>query len=167
MLLISLVCHTPIAIRGQHVNLSPFSGWNVRNNWCWCVQLMLSERVLACRWCLVAFMKAMNLLHWLMRSVTCCCIAMAIKNGHQSGYILHQCFVDCCLLGSHRGDTEQVVTWCSIQWLQVCIGWCHMYHFNTSAWPSKWPAMEVCHSSPPPFLLGVIVTKDHVMVHLS
>jgi hypothetical protein len=33
------------------------------------VRLMLSEQVLARMWCLVAFMKAMNLLHRAMRAV--------------------------------------------------------------------------------------------------
>jgi len=40
--MISLVCHTPIVISGQHVNSSPFSRWNVRNNRRWHVHLMPS-----------------------------------------------------------------------------------------------------------------------------
>ncbi len=30
------------------------------------------------------------------------------RNGHQSGYIIHRCFV-CCRPGGRRGDTERVV----------------------------------------------------------
>ena len=30
------------------------------------------------------------------------------RNGHQSGYILHRCFV-CCRPGGRQGDTERVV----------------------------------------------------------
>jgi len=30
------------------------------------------------------------------------------QNGHQSGYIIHRCFVSCCP-GGRRGDTERVV----------------------------------------------------------
>ena len=40
--MISLVCHTPIVISGKHVNSSPFSRWNVRNNRRWHVHLMPS-----------------------------------------------------------------------------------------------------------------------------
>ena len=76
----------------------------------------ISERVLA-RWqCLVAFMKALDLLHLSMRTV----VARGIvpphrdghRNGHQSGYISHCCC--CCFVcycpGGCRSDTEQVVT---------------------------------------------------------
>ena len=31
------------------------------------------------------------------------------QNGHQSGYIIHQCFV-CCCPGGRQGDTERVGT---------------------------------------------------------
>ena len=67
-------------------------------------------------------------------------------NGHQSGYIIHRCFV-CCRPGGRWGNTEQVVA----QWqrpvasgvaLDMRIGQCRMYHFNASPWPSKWPATE-------------------------
>ena len=46
---------------------------------------MLSERVLA-RWRhLVAFMKAMNLLHWAMCLVSCRHIAMAVETASKVG----------------------------------------------------------------------------------
>ena len=88
MLLISLICHNPIVIRGQHVNLSSFSRWNVRNNRSWCVPFLILEWVLT-RWrCLVAFVKgdARGILQ-----VHC--------NGHQNGQQwthLHPRFVCCC-----------------------------------------------------------------------
>jgi hypothetical protein len=31
------------------------------------------------------------------------------QNGHQSGYIIHRCFVLCCRPGGRQGDTERVV----------------------------------------------------------
>jgi hypothetical protein len=31
------------------------------------------------------------------------------RNGQQSWYMLHRCFVDCRLLGGRRGDSERVV----------------------------------------------------------
>jgi hypothetical protein len=69
---------------------------------------MLSERVLARWWRLVAFLKATNLLHWVMRAVSYRCIAtaieMTIKGG---GHFAHRC-VD-CHPGGRRGDTERVV----------------------------------------------------------
>jgi hypothetical protein len=69
---------------------------------------MLSERVLAQRWCLVAFMKAMNLLHRAMRAVLYCCIATAIEIASKGGgHVAHRC-VD-CVPGGRRGDTERVV----------------------------------------------------------
>ena len=46
---------------------------------------MLSEQVLARRWCLVAFRKALDLLYWLMCSVLYRRIAMAIKMASKIG----------------------------------------------------------------------------------
>ena len=57
----------------------------MRNNRHWCVQLMLSERVLARWWHLVAFKKALDLLYPSMRSVLYCRIAMAIKIASKVG----------------------------------------------------------------------------------
>ena len=65
---------------------------------------MLSERVLAGWWRLVAFMKAMNLLRRVMYCLIATAIEMASKGG---GHVAHRC-VD-CVPGGRRGDTEQVV----------------------------------------------------------
>ena len=46
---------------------------------------MLSDQVLAQWRCLVAFMKAMNLLHRAMRSVLYCHIAMAVNMASKVG----------------------------------------------------------------------------------
>jgi hypothetical protein len=54
-------------------------------------------------------MKATNLLHRAMRAVYYRHIVITIEMAIKSGYILHYCCVD-CRPGSHRGDTEQVVT---------------------------------------------------------
>jgi hypothetical protein len=55
----------------------------------------------------VAFMKAMDLPHRVMRA-----IVPVHRHGHQtgqqSGHILHHRFVFCCL-GGRQGNTEQVV----------------------------------------------------------
>ena len=69
---------------------------------------MLSERVLTQLRSLVAFMKAMNLLHRAMHSVLYRCIAMSIKMAVEVGTFCVVIFVD-CLPGDKRGDTEQVV----------------------------------------------------------
>jgi hypothetical protein len=70
--------------------------------------LMLSERVLARWWRLVAFMKAMNLIHWAMRAVFYCRIATAIEMASKGGgHVAYRC-VD-CVPGGRRGDTERVV----------------------------------------------------------
>jgi len=52
-------------------------------------------------------MKALDLLHWAMRAIVpphC----DDHQNGHQSGYMIHRCFV-CCRPGGPQGDTERVV----------------------------------------------------------
>ena len=70
--------------------------------------LMLSERVLARWWLLVAFMKATNLLHQVMRAVLYCRIATAIEMASKGGgHVAHR-FVH-CVPGGRWGDTEQVV----------------------------------------------------------
>jgi hypothetical protein len=58
----------------------------------------------------------------------------------------------------------------SVQWLPIwpwasSIGRRRMNRFNASTWPPKWPAMEVHLFVAAAVLLGVIVAKDHVMVH--
>ncbi len=51
---------------------------------------VISERVLARWWCLVAFMKATDLLHRVMRAVWYHHIEMAIKTAHKVG--------TCCII---------------------------------------------------------------------
>jgi len=83
-------------------------------------------------------------------------------NGHQSGYILHLCIV-CCCPGGRQGNTEWVVA----QWRHpVAFGVAlDMLHW---AMPHQNGLRRRCiRSSPPPFLLGVIIANDHVMVHLN
>jgi hypothetical protein len=68
--------------------------------------------VILTRWrCPVASIEALDLLHWVMRTVTYRCIAMAIEMA-----IFARVFVDCCLYaccpGGRWGDTEQVVARC-------------------------------------------------------
>ena len=46
---------------------------------------MLSERVLTRWWCLVAFVKATNLLHWVMHSVLYQHIMMVIETASKVG----------------------------------------------------------------------------------
>jgi hypothetical protein len=71
VLLISLMCHTPIVILRQ-LKLFYFNDLMMKYTpkiRCRRVRLMLSEQVLA-RWQrLVAFRKAKNLLHWVMHTV--------------------------------------------------------------------------------------------------
>jgi hypothetical protein len=75
---------------------------------------LLSAAILARWWCLVAFYKALSLLHWGMCTVTYWRIAMAITLATFLG-----AFVDCCLFaycpGGRWGDTEQVVPRCRHQ----------------------------------------------------
>ena len=69
---------------------------------------MLSERVLARWWRLVAFVKATNLLHRSMCAVLYRRIATAIEMASKGGgHVAHRC-VD-CVPGGRRGNTEQVV----------------------------------------------------------
>jgi hypothetical protein len=79
---------------------------------------LLSAAILARWWCLVAFYKALNLLHRAMCAVPYRRIAMAIYSATFLG-----AFVDCCLLaccpGGCWGNTEQVVTRC---WHPVASG---------------------------------------------
>jgi hypothetical protein len=98
------MCHTPIVIRATWALFQQFDNeiiypWNRGRH----VQLMISERVLT-RWRRLAT----HLLHWAMHVVL-----PPHRDGHQndqqSGYILHNCCVDCCP-GGRPGDTEWVVT---------------------------------------------------------
>ncbi len=110
-------------------------------------RLVISERVLARWWRLVAFMKAVNLLHQAMRAVSYYRIAPAIKMASKGGGdVAHRC-VD-CVPGGRRGNTEQVVTrWQSLVAFMKALDLLHrsmssVFHQRT-AWLSKWPAMEV------------------------
>ena len=84
---------------------------NIEQNRCWHVPFMLLERVPARWWHPVASSEALVLLHWAMRAVSYCRIAMDIKTTSFVGE-----FVDCCLFaccpGRRWGDMERVVTRC-------------------------------------------------------
>ncbi len=72
---------------------------------------LLLAAILARWWCLVAFYKALNLLHWAMCAVLYRRIPMAIDSATFLG-----AFVDCCLFaccpGGRWGDMEWVVARC-------------------------------------------------------
>jgi hypothetical protein len=74
-------------------------------------RLQQSAAILARWWRLVASNKALNLLHWVMYTVTYRCITIAIKTATFLG-----AFVDCCLFaccpGGRWGNTEGVVARC-------------------------------------------------------
>ena len=108
MLLVSLICHTLIVIRGQHVNSSPFSRWNQRDNRRWRVRfdaIGVSAHPMA-------VFSGFNESHEPPPSGDARGIVPphrpGHRNGHQSGYMLHQCYVDCCP-GGCRGNTEWLV----------------------------------------------------------
>ena len=131
----------------------------------------ISERVLARWWCLVAFMKALDLLHQAMCAIVpphC----YGHQNGHQSGYISHRCFV-CCCPGGRRGDTERVVArWWRPVTSSVALNMLHRASGDAACIASTPPhgnrngqqQRHIC-SLPPPFSLGVIIAKDNEMVH--
>jgi hypothetical protein len=85
---------------------------------------------------------------------------------------LHRRLVDCCLVG-RRGDTEWVVArWQHSVATNVALGTCFIrqcrMYASTPPYGHQNGLQRRCiRSSPPPFLLGVIVAKDHVMVHLN
>jgi hypothetical protein len=72
---------------------------------------LLSATILARWWCLVAFYKAIKLLHWAMCTVPYRRIAMAINSATFLG-----AFVDCCMFaccpGGRWGNMERVVARC-------------------------------------------------------
>jgi hypothetical protein len=120
---------------------------NIEQNRCWHVPFMLLEQVPAQWWHPVASSEALDPLHRAMHAVSYRRIAMAIETAHKVGVFSHCFEVDCCP-GVRGSDTEQVVA----QWRRLVapiwpwtssIGRCRMNRFNASAWPSKWPAMEV------------------------
>jgi len=125
---------------------------------------MLSEQVLTRWWRLVAFMKAMDLLHQAMRTVLYCRIATAVEMASKGGgHFAHLC-VD-CVPGGRRGDTEQVVaqrqSLVAFTKALARIAPAHRHgHRNCPRWRC------IC-SPPPPISIAVIVAKDHVMFHLN
>ena len=106
------MCHTPNVIRCHRFALWPYLmiwRWNspqttdVRmSNRC------LLEQVLA-RWRHpVASSEALDLLHWVMRTISYRCITMAIETASKVGVLFDCCFVD-CRHGSRQDGTEWVV----------------------------------------------------------
>jgi hypothetical protein len=70
---------------------------------------MLLDIILAQWWHPVACIKALDLLHWAMCTVTYRHIAiMAIKTTSKVGVFVHRCLFACCI-GGGRANTEQVV----------------------------------------------------------
>ena len=151
MLLVILICHTPIVIRGYPCGFVAF--WTIRHGktsdktGVGMSDCMLSERVLARWWHPVASSEALDPLHRAMRAVSYRRITMAIETARKVGVFSH-CYVVDCRPGVRGSDTERVVArWrCLVApiwpWTSS-IGRCRMDRFNASAWPSKWPAMEV------------------------
>ena len=143
----SVWCVTPLLLLGQlelffndlTMKYTPEIGVGM-SNW------FLSERVLP-RWQrLVAYMKAMDLLHRAMHVIVPA-HRHGHRNGQQSGHILHLRFV-CYRPGGCQGNMEQVVArwrhlvalwkpWTSFigQWAQYCT--------VAPPWLSEWSAAEV------------------------
>ena len=110
---------------------------------------MLLDQVLARWWHLVTFMKAMNLLHRGMHTVSYRHIVMAIETASKVGTCCIIVLLIVALSGSCRDNMERVVA----QWRRPVasgegwsscngIGQCAPYCFNASVWLSKWPATE-------------------------
>ena len=108
MLLISLMCHTPIVIRATRALFQQFDDeiypWNRGKH----VQLM----PIGASACPMVVFSGIYESHWPPPLGNARGIIPAHRHGHQngqqSGHILHLHFV-CCHLGGRRGDTEQVV----------------------------------------------------------
>ncbi len=95
----------------------------------------------------MASSEAQDPLHWAMHAVSYRRIAMAIETTRKVGVFIHRCVVD-CRPGVRGSNTERVVArWrrlvTSDMALDILHRGCRMNRFNASAWPSKWPAMEV------------------------
>ena len=112
MLLISLICHTPIVIRGYPCALWPFLTiwrWKTSNETGFGMSPLCYRRKCSpkggIQWLLV------YLLYWVMHVVLYRRIVMAIETAIFVGV-----FVDCCLFaccpGWRWGNTEQVVAQC-------------------------------------------------------
>jgi hypothetical protein len=117
-------------------------------------------------------MKATNLLHQAMRTVSYCRIATAIEMASKGGgHVAHRC-VD-CVPGGRRGNTEQVV--CPMAEFSgfyespgppssgdvLGISPAHRHGYRNG------PRRRCIYSPPPPISIAIIVAKDHVMVHLN
>jgi hypothetical protein len=93
--------------------------------------------------------KTLDLLHWAMRMVMYKRIAMAIETA--SKQVEGEFFVAVCLpvtlasaeaIQSEYSSNDGIQGHLVWRWI-CCIGRCCVHRFNASAWPSKWPAMEV------------------------
>ncbi len=115
VLLISLMYDTPMLLSPCHVDIAPSPATSTsnkkQNGHIGMSHLSLLAAILTRWWHLVAFQKALNLLHRAMCVVTYQRIAMAINLA-----TFLESFVDCCLFfccpGGRWGNTELVVTRC-------------------------------------------------------
>ena len=165
MLLVSLICHTPIVIRGQHVNWSSFSLSNVRNNRSWRVPFY-NIGASACP--MVAF-SGFNESHKPPPL-----IVLPHRNGHQNsqqrGYVLHHRFVD-CRHGGHRGNTEQVVARCQHPVASdVAVDMLHRAMPHVPLQRLRTAIKMACDGGTfcsllPIFCSTLLIATDHVMVH--
>ena len=138
MLLISLICHTPIVIRGQHVNWRSFSRWNVRITRRWHVRLVLSERVLtrwrklqtsSIRWCT---WYRIVVSRWPSKRPAKCVHYVA-----SSFWWLFPWWPP----GQYRASSHPMAASSGFQWSPG--GNAPPYLTGAPPWPSKWPATEV------------------------
>ncbi len=168
MLLISLICHTPIVIKGYPCDVVVFfdnlTMKNIKKNLRWHVPFMLLERVLVRWWHPVASGVALNMPHRAMRKGSYPRITMAIKMASFVGV-----FVDCCLFaccpGGCWGNTEQVVARCRHPVAsRVALNILH-WAMPSVLRPSKRPADKVHRSSSLILSSTISVAKDHVMVN--
>jgi hypothetical protein len=91
------------------------------------------------------------------------------RNGQESGNILHLRFV-CCRPGGRRGDTERVVArWRHLVAFMKAVVMLHGAMPRIASMPlhrhRNGLRRRCIRSSSPAFLLGIIIAKDHVMVH--
>ncbi len=170
MLFISLICHTPIVIRATRALFQQFDDelypWN-RGRHVRLMPIEVSARPMAA---FSGFYES----HEPPPSGDARGIVPPHHDGHQngqqSGYILHLCFV-CCCPGGRRGNTEWVVAgWQKFSGFYESPG--HAASGDaacTSSTPphGHWNGLQrrCIRSLPPAFLLGIILAKDHVMVH--
>ena len=94
---------------------------------------------------------------------------MAIEMAIKVDTLIHRCFV-CCRPGGRQGDTERVVArWRRPVASSVALDMLHraMPHLLLQRLTMAINGLQrrVICSLPPPILLGIIIAKDHVMVH--